>query len=33
MCIVIDINTLSMVFNESNERHADFVAVKDWINS
>lgn len=22
-----------MVFNESNERHADFAAVKDWIDS
>jgi hypothetical protein len=33
MCIVIDINTLSMVFNEANTRHAEFSAVKDWIHS
>ena len=32
MCIVIDINVLSMVFNESNERHAEFVAVREWID-
>lgn len=32
MCIVIDINTLAMVFNESNSRHADFLSVKKWID-
>lgn len=33
MCIVIDINTLSMVFNSSNLRHPDFTAVRDYIDS
>lgn len=32
MCIVIDINTLAMVFNEHNTRHADFAFVKNWID-
>jgi hypothetical protein len=31
MCIVIDINALSMVFNESNLQHKEFVFVKTWI--
>jgi hypothetical protein len=33
MCIVIDINTLSMVFNPSNLRHPEFVPVKNWIDT
>lgn len=33
MCIVIDINTLAMVFNSSNARHCDFVDVKQYIES
>lgn len=33
MCIVIDINTLSMVFNISNARHGDFADVKQYIES
>ena len=32
MCIVIDINTLSPVFNEECGQHKDFRPVKDWIN-
>ena len=32
MCIVIDINSLAMVFNEDNARHADFSSVKSWID-
>lgn len=31
MCIVIDINTLAMVFNTDNARHKDFCHVKTWI--
>lgn len=31
MCIVVDINTLAPVFNETCERHPDFVHVKVWI--
>lgn len=31
MCIVIDVNVLSMVFNEDNARHADYSPVKKWI--
>ena len=33
MCIVIDINTLSKVFNESDNDHSSFCCVKEWINS
>lgn len=32
MCIVIDINALAMVFNESHTKHADFLSVKKWID-
>ena len=31
MCIVIDTNSLGMVFDESNARHGDFSAVKAWL--
>ena len=31
MCIVIDINALSMVFSEENDRHKEFSLVKRWI--
>jgi len=33
MCIVIDINALSMVFNSSNLRHSEFTDVKQYIES
>lgn len=33
MCIVIDINALAMVFNESSLRHKEFVFVKTWIEN
>jgi hypothetical protein len=33
MYVVIDINTLAMVFNEGNARHPEFCAVAAWINS
>ena len=33
MCIVIDINALSMVFNSSNSRHNEFTDVKQYIDS
>lgn len=32
MCIVVDINTLAPTFNETCDRHNDFVLVKDWID-
>lgn len=32
MCIVVDINTLSPVFNSSCEEHSEFVHVKNWID-
>lgn len=31
MCIVIDTNTMSMVFSTENVRHHEFSAVKSWI--
>lgn len=31
MCIVVDTNTLAPVFNDTCERHPEFVHVKDWI--
>jgi hypothetical protein len=31
MCIVIDINTLAMVFSTDNSRHSDFCLIKNWI--
>ena len=31
MCIVIDMNTIPCVFNETNEKHSEFKPVKDWI--
>ncbi len=31
MCIVIDTNSLSSVFNTENVRHVDFVPLKRWI--
>lgn len=31
MCIVIDTNTLSHVFNEKDEKHPEFKPVRDWI--
>ena len=31
MCIVIDTNTLSHVFNKNDERHSEFKPVLDWI--
>lgn len=31
MCIVIDTNTLSMVFSENNVQHDEFKYVKEWI--
>ena len=31
MCIVIDINTLASVFNESSAEHQNFKPVFDWI--
>jgi hypothetical protein len=33
MCIVIDINTLAMVFNVSSARHGDFADVKKYVES
>lgn len=33
MCIVVDINTLVPVFDESCDLHPDFVHVKNWIES
>lgn len=33
MCIVIDTNTLSMVFSTENARHAEFECVKEWITN
>lgn len=33
MCIVVDINTLAPVFNETCDRHREFVHVKNWIES
>lgn len=33
MCIVIDINTISMVFQVENERHSEFSDVKAWLDS
>jgi hypothetical protein len=33
MCIVIDANSLSCVFNEENSRHAEFRPLLDWIVS
>lgn len=33
MCIVVDINTLAPVFDESCNLHPDFVHVKNWIKS
>lgn len=31
MCIVIDANTLSCVFNDSDRSHPEFIPVHDWI--
>jgi hypothetical protein len=31
MCIVIDINTFSMVFDTANAKHADFSPIKEWL--
>jgi hypothetical protein len=31
MCIVIDTNVLSMVFNDQNSRHSEFVLIKEWV--
>lgn len=31
MCIIIDTNTLSHVFNKNDERHSEFKPVLDWI--
>lgn len=31
MCIVIDINTFSMVFDEKNANHFNFKPIKDWL--
>ena len=31
MCIVVDINTFSMVFDQANSKHADFSPVKEWL--
>jgi hypothetical protein len=31
MCVIIDMNTLSCVFNEKNEKHNEFKPVLDWI--
>lgn len=31
MCLIIDINTLSCVFNESNSDYHEFKAVKEWV--
>lgn len=31
MCIVIDADTLSRVFNNENREHVDFIPVQDWI--
>lgn len=33
MCIVVDINTLAPVFDESCGLHSDFVYVKNWIEA
>ncbi len=33
MCLVIDINTLSCVFNETNADHEEFKPVFDWIEA
>jgi predicted nucleic acid-binding protein len=33
MAIVLDINVLSRVFDESNQEHSEFKPVKDWIES
>lgn len=33
MCIVIDINSLSSVFNSKCATHSEFSPVKDWIDS
>lgn len=32
MCVVIDINTLAAVFTEANAQHAEFSAIKRWID-
>lgn len=31
MCIVVDINNISRVFNPNNSEHAEFIPVHDWI--
>jgi hypothetical protein len=31
MCIVIDINTFSMVFDEANSNHCNFKPIRDWL--
>jgi hypothetical protein len=31
MCIVVDINTLALVFNHESKEHAEFSPVKKWI--
>ncbi len=31
MCIVIDINTFSMVFDETNANHGNFKPIKEWL--
>lgn len=33
MCIVIDINVLSRVFNENNKDYAEYKAIKEWIDA
>lgn len=33
MCLVIDINTLSCVFNENNRDHHEFKPVREWIEN
>jgi hypothetical protein len=32
MCVIIDMDTLSCVFNPKNERHNEFKPVSDWID-
>ena len=33
MCVVIDINTLAIIFDKENKKHGEFAPVKNWIDS